>query len=212
MTPAASVAHLRGILLMATAFTLFPAMDAAAKYLTGDLHVLQIVWGRYLFQTVFVLVFVFARHPVGIVKTERWALQIGRAVVLWASNPPIIFALAFIPLADALALNLVAPLLVTALSAPLLAEKVESRRWIAVVVGFIGAIIVLRPGLGIVHWSASLVLLSAVFFALYQIATRRLSDTEHPSTMLFYTATIGLVISSLVVPAFWTPPTLADWG
>jgi drug/metabolite transporter (DMT)-like permease len=121
-------------------------------------------------------------------------------------------AIHFIPLADATAISFVAPLLLTALSIPLLGEKVGSRRWSAVAVGFLGALIVIRPGLGATHWAATMALLSAVTFSLYQIATRKLSTVDAPITTFLYTGAVGTLVMTIVVPFVWRWPTAEGWA
>ena len=203
---------LDGILLMGVAFTLFPLMDAVGKHLTQNYHPFQITWGRFFFQAIFVSILIFARRPPSILRTRKPGLQFARAFSGWASNIPFIFGLAFIPLADAFAAVLVGPLIVTALSVPLLGEKVGLRRWSAIAVGMIGALIVVRPGLGVMHWAISMPLLSATAFAFYQIFTRRLSGTDDNDATLLFGAYGGTIMSTALLPFVWKTPDLAGWG
>ena len=121
-------------------------------------------------------------------------------------------ALRYLPLADAVAINFLAPLLVTAFSIPILKEKVGPRRWVAIAVGFVGAMVIIRPGSGAMHWAALLPLGTAVCYALYQILTRIAARTETTNTSLFWTSVFGVVATSIVVPFFWTQPTALAWG
>lgn len=203
---------LRGILLMILAVSLFPLADGIAKRLTSDVPVMQIIWGRYAFQMVFILSYIGVAHPWRVVRTTRLPLQVARAFAGWASNIPFITALAFIPIADAFAAALVAPLMVTALSVPLLGEHVGLRRWTAVTIGFAGALIVVRPGLGLVHWATMLPLVSAAMFAFYQIGARRLISTDQATTTFFYATVVGFVVNSAVLPFVWVPMSLELWG
>jgi len=210
--PASVSATQRGILLMMAVASLFPLADAIAKYIVNDFHVVEIVWGRLLFQTLFVALATFLTQPVSVLRTSRFPLQAWRAIAGWLSNFPFIVALAYIGLADTFAIVLVGPLLVTALSVPLLGERVGPRRWAAVVIGFAGALVIIRPGMGLVHWAASLPLISALVFAFYQIATRSLGATDRAVTTMFYNCVVPLVINSALVPFFWTPPTTVQWA
>lgn len=203
---------LDGILLMGVAFMLFPLMDAVGKHLTQGYHPFQITWGRFFFQAIFVSILVFSRRPPSVLRTRKPGLQFARAFSGWASNIPFIFGLAFIPLADAFAAVLVGPLIVTALSVPLLGEKVGLRRWSAIAVGMIGALIVVRPGLGVMHWAISMPLLAATAFAFYQIFTRRLSGTDDADATLLFGAYGGVVMSTILLPFVWKTPDLAGWG
>lgn len=205
---------LDGILLMATAFAIVPVMDAAAKLLAQGYHPLQIAWGRYLFQSIFtsVLILGIGRKSLSILRTRRPRLHITRTFFGWVSNLPFITALIFIPLADAFAAVLVGPLIVTALSVPLLGERVGVWRWSAVAVGMAGALIIVRPGMGVMHWAIVLPLVSATTFALYQIFTRKLSSTEDVDTLLMIDGYAGLALSTLTLPFVWKMPDLSGWG
>lgn len=205
---------LDGILLMATAFAIVPVMDTAAKLLAQGYHPLQIAWGRYLFQSIFtsVLILGIGRKSFSILQTRRPRLHITRTFFGWVSNLPFITALIFIPLADAFAAVLVGPLIVTALSVPLLGERVGIWRWSAVVVGMTGALIIVRPGMGVMHWAIVLPLISATTFALYQIFTRKLSSTENVDTLLLIDGYAGLAMSTLTLPFVWKMPDLSGWG
>jgi drug/metabolite transporter (DMT)-like permease len=101
--------------------------------------------------------------------------------------------------------------MLTALSVPLLGERVGLRRWTAVAIGFASVLIIIRPGFGMVHWAASLPLATAACFALYQVATRVLSRWDGPATTYFYSATVGLAVTSAFLPVEWRAPGLADW-
>jgi Predicted membrane protein len=114
--------------------------------------------------------------------------------------------LTYLPIAEATAIGFAAPLFITALSVPILKEKVGIHRWSAVVVGLIGVIILVRPGGDFWHFASMMPLLGALFFALFQIMTRLLSETEKIHTTLFYTGLGGLGWSSLIVPLVWVAP------
>lgn len=199
---------------MATAFGIVPLMDGAAKLLAQGYDPLQIMWGRYLFQSLFmsVLVFGIGRKPIAILRTHRPGLQAVRAFFGWSSNLPFITALIFIPLADAISVVLVGPLLVTALSVPLLGERVGVWRWSAVVVGMAGALIIVRPGMDVMHWAIVLPLISAATFGLYQIFTRRLSGTENVDSLLLLDSYAGLIFSLVALPFVWKMPDLEGWS
>jgi drug/metabolite transporter (DMT)-like permease len=139
---------------------------------------LMVVWGRYLFNLIFVSLFFFRGGSQGIVRTGRLNLQILRAILGLSSTLAFWGALVFLSLADCVAIAFVSPLLVTVLSAPFLGEKVGIHRWGAVIVGFSGAMIIIRPGMGIVHWAVILPVIAALFWANYQIITRILSRTD----------------------------------
>lgn len=204
----------KGIVLMALAYATIAGMDGVAKFLIDGYHPFQIAWGRYLFQSMFLSVVIFGinRQSPALLRTHRPAFHAARAFLSWFSNLPFIWALSFIPLADATSAALVGPLIVTALSVPLLGERVGVWRWSAVAVGMVGALIVVRPGMGVVHWAIMLPMVSATSFALYSIFTRKLSATEGMNRMMLLDAYGGLFYASLAMPFVWKTPGLADWA
>ncbi len=185
---------------------LFSAVDTGAKFLTSDLHPFQIVWTRQLGLLAAAVVLVALKGR-AILKTAHPRLQVLRGVVAAGSASLFIFGVAYIPLADAVAVSFVAPFMVTLMGAVLLREPVGLRRWLAVAAGFFGAMVVIRPGLGVVHPAAFLIILAAFFFAIRQIISRALSDTDRTGTTIVYTAIVGSTI--LTVPLFfvWQTPT-----
>jgi drug/metabolite transporter (DMT)-like permease len=202
---------LSGILLMIAAGFLFTVMDATAKYMTHRLPLIEVAWGRYVFHAL-TLPFIVARFGGwASLRSNRLGLQLWRSVFLLGSTVVFWLALKFIPLADATAVSFVGPLIMTALSVPLLKEKVGPRRWAAVLVGFLGALVIIRPGPAMVQPAALIPLVSAVFFALYAICTRLLSRSDGWATTLIWSASVGLVLLSLLVPFEWQTPDLAGW-
>ena len=189
----------------------FVVMDAMAKYLMRDYSVPQVVWGRYAFHLAAIVVVLAPRRRLWF-RTRRLGLQLFRSMVLLLATVLFFTALSYMPLADASALIYVSPLLVTALSVPILGERVGPRRWTAVVIGFIGTLVIVRPGAGVMHPAAFLVLGTALCFAIYQITTRVLSTTENALTTLFYTAAAGALCTTLALPFFWTPPSAFAWA
>lgn len=211
-TPAAaSTQRLRGIALMCTAGICFTVMDTGVKYLTDTYPVPQLVWARYTFHALLMLIVLGPRLGTGLWRTGRFGMQMVRSLLLFGATAFMFSALKFIGLAEATTIGFVNPLLVTALSVPFLGERVGGRRWGAVVAGFVGVVIVLRPGLGVMHWAAVLPLGMACCYASYQILTRLLAGTDSPYTILFYTALVGSVVASIAAPAYWVWPTPEVW-
>ena len=204
-------APLRGIALILGAVSLFPIMDAVAKYLVAEHDVIQVVWARYVFHFGLISLLFLRRAAARPRWTRNIRLQIVRSVLLMSATVLFFNALRFIPLADAVSINFTAPLVMVALSIPLLGEHVGPRRWVAVAIGFLAMLIIIRPGTGVFHWASFLVLGSATCYALYQIVTRRLSAIDHPLTTLFFSGLMGAVVFTLLVPFFWRSPTALDW-
>jgi drug/metabolite transporter (DMT)-like permease len=187
------------------------SMDASAKLLSSDMPLLMVVWGRYLFNLIFVSLFLFRGGAQGVVRTQRYSLQILRSLLGLISTLAFWGGLVFLSLADCVAIAFISPLLVTVLSAPLLGEKIGIHRWKAVIAGFAGAIIIIRPGMGVIHWAVILPVIAALFWANYQITTRILSRTDSALTTLFYTSAGALFFTSLAVWSVWMTPSMKQW-
>jgi drug/metabolite transporter (DMT)-like permease len=202
--------YVKGALFMLATVVLLPVSDTIAKALTLEMPVLQVVWGRLFFQGLVAASFVVARGFWCHVRTQRLGLQFGRSVLFLCSIGLFIWALSSVPLATAVALLFIFPILVTAFSA-LLGEKITLSRWIAVWVGFAGAITIIRPGFEATSWGALLVLCSAVISAISQFVTRHLVLIDSALTTLLYTSIGGGLVVSLLVCTSWMPMTATQW-
>jgi drug/metabolite transporter (DMT)-like permease len=205
-------AHTRqGVLWMIVAMACFVSMDTVAKELVKHHSVVQVVWGRYVFQ-VLILAVILAPRLRRLMVTEHLGLQLVRSLLLLATTALYFTGLKFIPLAGAAAIMMVSPLVVTALSMPLLKEHVGPRRWAGVILGFTGAMIIIRPGSDTVQLAALLPLMAALTHGVYQVSTRFLSHSESVLTTLCYSALLGALVISAVVPFHWTPLSAEAWG
>ena len=201
----------RGIQWMASATLFMVASDSVAKHLSGSYPTWELIWSRHLFQAL--LIFAWLGRRAGpALRTGNPVLQLVRSALLLTTTGCFYLGLRYVPLADAVAVLNLSPVMVTALSAPLLGERVGGRRWAAVLVGFLGVIILLRPGQGSVQVAVLLPLAAALQFALFQIVTRRLSGRDDPVTTMAYTPLVGAVVGSLLLPAVWVTPTAPHWG
>lgn len=196
-----------GILLVCGAMTVVPVMDGIAKHLSADFPVLQVVWARYFFHFLFLLPVLLWRFGPGAFKVPNPGVQVLRGGLLLGSTLLFFAAISTMPLADALALVFVSPLVVTALSPLVLKEPVGVRRWSAVVVGFLGAMIIVRPGLGVFSGGAVLALGAGCVYGTYLLATRKLSRQAPPLVTLGYTALLGAVVMTALLPFVWVTPT-----
>ena len=185
---------------------LFSAVDTQAKFLTETLHPIQIVWSRQLGLLIGVLILLAVRG-VSVLRTRHPGLQILRGCLAASSAALFIAGVSFVPLADAVAVSFVAPFIVTVLGALTLREPVGLRRWAAVAIGFLGAMIVIRPGLGVIHPAVMLVLAAAALFALRQILSRVLSGSDRTMTTIAYTALVGSLVLTGPLPFVWQWPT-----
>jgi drug/metabolite transporter (DMT)-like permease len=207
-----SASPLPAVLTLMVAMSIVPVMDAIAKHLSATLPVIQITWARYVFHLAIAVPMVLAMHPPRALRPARVGLQLLRGVMLVISTYSFFLAVAYLPLADALALAFMAPLVVTALSPWLLGEHVGVRRFTAVGVGFLGALVIVRPGSGVVHWAAIYPLAASISYALYVVLTRKLAGTAPPLVTLVYGAIIGGLVTSAALPFAWRPPSPAEWG
>lgn len=204
-TPPKSQNALLGIALMSLSFFIFAAVDAMAKYLTSDFHPMQVAWTRQLGLLVGIIVILGLRGP-ALLRSAKPKLQLARGALAGASATLFIMAVQKVPLADAVAVTFVAPFFATILGALLLQERVGTRRWIAVAIGFVGMLIVVRPGLGAVHPAVLIVLAAALMFALRQIVSRAVSGSDSTLTTVAYTALTSGALLSLPLPFIWTTP------
>ena len=200
------------ILLILITTVMFALLDTGVKYVGQFYPVLQIAWARYVFQMVVVPVVIGGTRPRDILRTRRPGLQVLRSMMMVGATLSFFTAVRYMPVAEASAIGMISPLLVTALAIPLLGERVGRRRWMAVLCGLIGALIIIRPGFGTLSWAALLPVVTAVCYALYQITTRMLAEIDPPITTFFYSGAVGVVVLSLAVPFSWQTPTVGGWA
>jgi drug/metabolite transporter (DMT)-like permease len=194
------------------AWIMLPIMDGFAKYLSTDLPVLQITWARYFFTVAFTLPVMFFFYNKQLVWTDKPKLQLLRGVILLCANICFFYAISVISLAKALTLAFIAPLIVTALSPVLLGERVGIRRWTAVILGFLGTLVVIRPGFVELNLASFAALGTGVMYGFYLIITRKLSTSDNPLLTLLLTGLVGAIIISFTMPFVWVKPTLNEWS
>ncbi|MNF70392.1 Riboflavin transporter [compost metagenome] len=199
---------LRGILLVVLAMFLFASHDALSKYLAGFYPILWVVWARYLVHTLLMMAIFLPQSGLRVLRTRRPGLQALRALCLLGTSLLFTTALQYIPLAEATAVNFLAPLLVTALSLPLLGEKVTRGQWVAVLVSFVGVTVIVHPGGALFTPAVLLPFGSALCFCFYQLLTRKLSGIDSPTTSNFFTGVLNTLVMSAIVPMFWQTPSL----
>jgi drug/metabolite transporter (DMT)-like permease len=197
---------LRAILFMALAINLFPFMNVAAKFLSADYSTVQVVWARYTGHLLFVMAMFMPARGFSLFKASRPGVHVVRSVLMFVSTVCFFSALRWIEVPTASAINFTSPLIVTAMAAPILGEVVGVRRWVAVGVGFAGALIIIRPWGAEAHWAMLLVMGTAFSYATYQIFTRKFAAADPPETSITYISFVGALISTLALPFFWELP------
>ena len=194
------------------AWAILPFMDTIAKYLSSELSFFQITWARYFFTVFFTLPFMFLFFRKNLTWSTQPKLQIFRGLTLFFANILFFYSISIISMAKALTLAFVAPLITTALSPIFLGEKVGFRRWSAVIVGFVGSLIVVRPGFIEFNLASIAALGTGFFYGIYLIITRKLHSSDSPLLTLLLTGVVGAVVASFLVPVVWINPTLNQWS
>ena len=203
---------MKAIILNLSAWAVLPFMDTIAKYLSSELSFFQITWARYFFTVFFTLPFMFFFFRKNLTWSENPKLQILRGFTLLVANICFFYSISIISMAKALTLAFVAPLITTALSPILLGEKVGARRWTAVLIGFVGSLIVIRPGFLEFNLATIAALGTGCFYGVYLVITRKLHSTDSPLLTLLITGVVGAVIASFIVPFVWINPTPVQWS
>ena len=203
---------MKAIIFNLLAWVMLPIMDGFAKYLSADLPVLQITWARYFFTVIFtfpLMLFFFKKY---LVWTDKPKLQLIRGLILLTANISFFYSISVISLPKALTLAFVAPLVVTAFSPFFLGESVGYRRWAAVIIGFIGSLVVIRPGFLEINLASLAALGTGIMYGFYLIITRKLSTSDNPLLTLLLTGVVGAIIATTFMPFVWVSPTFNQWS
>jgi len=201
----------QGILLMLLTVFLFTIMDATAKGLAARYDTLQVVWARYSSQTLVAILILLPRLKT-VVKTRYLGLQLIRSAFLFGATMCFFFSIVLVGLAQSSAIMAVNPMLITIGAFLILGEPLGVRRALGVTVGLAGVLIIIRPGAGVFSPFALLPMAAATCYAGYALSTRFLGREESVWTSFLYTAAIGTLVASVIVPWYWTTPTLGDAG
>jgi len=202
---------MKAIILNASAWMIVPIMDALAKYLSNSIDVFQIAWSRYFFSALFTIFLMLIFYRNTFVWSKNPKLQFIRGVLLACSTLCFFYAISVISLPKALTLAFVAPIICTAFSPIFLSEKVGIRRWSAVLIGFLGALIVIRPGVIEVNLATLAAITCGICYGFYFIITRKLSTSDNSLLTLLFTSVVGLTLISLFIPSVWVNPTPNEW-
>ena len=201
---------MKAVLLNISAWMLLPFMDGLAKHLSTEIHFIQVVWGRYFFMALISLVITFFFFNKHLKWPNNIQIQLLRSLFIFLSTVLFFYAISIISLAEALTLGFISPMIVTLFSAIILKEKVGIRRWTAVVFGFIGVLFVVRPGFNELNLATVMAIGCGICYAFYIITTRKLSNQDSPFLTLIFTGLSGSIAISLIVPFYWSWPTLTQ--
>lgn len=197
---------MRGILLMLAAFVTFSCMDTTAKLLGGmGYEAVFIIWGRLIFQVAVLAPFVLKHGGPRAVASRHPRLQVIRGLSMLGAGVSFVTGLHFLPLATMTAINFIGPFVVTIMSIVFLKEHVGPHRWMAIVVGFAGALLIIRPGTAGFHPASLFAVVTACCWSVAMITTRQIRPDDSTLTTLVWTVLTGLAGSSLLVSMFWKP-------
>ena len=209
----ASERILAGIGLAVLATACFATLDTTTKLSLAGVPILMALWFRYAFQAVATTLVLLPLHGTALLRTAHPRYQLLRGCLLLGSSSLAFLSLRYMPLAEFTSVVLIAPLAVTLFAALVLKEPVSPLRWALVVGGFVGTLVILRPGGAVFSWAILLPLGLVVTNAWFQVLTSRLARTEKPLTMHFYTGWVGTIVSTAVLPFVWTSlPGWSWWG
>ncbi|MFT5391429.1 MAG: drug/metabolite transporter (DMT)-like permease [Gammaproteobacteria bacterium] len=200
-----------GILLTIAAMVALASADAVAKHLTATYAIVQILWIRYVLYAGYGVYAAYADAGTAGFRSRDMALQVARASLLAISNIVVVYAFSQLPLAHVHAVIAVAPLIVTGACVMFLGEHVEFRRWLAICAGFVGIVIILRPGADVFDLVSLSPLAGALLYATYQVLTKLVTRNDGAGTTQFFTGLIGLLWFSIAVPFVWQDPAAGDW-
>jgi drug/metabolite transporter (DMT)-like permease len=204
--------RLIGIALMCGALACFAGLDAAAKWASRSVDPMLAVWARYVSSVVLVSLVLNPWTAPGLLRTRRPLLQTGRSVLLLGSTALNFFALQHLQLAESISIQFATPLLVALLAGPILGEWIGPRRLAAVGIGFVGVLVITKPGAEGLHPAVFLSVGSAVCYALYGISTRLLAASDSSATTMTYSGLAGVLLLTPALPLFWETPSLPVAG
>lgn len=201
-----------GAAVMAVAMVFLPLMDAAAKYMSGTIPALELVWARFFFHTVLLAPLMLWRFRLAELWPRRPILQATRALTIVAATCCFFLGLATTPLADMLAVFFINPFIITALAPWVLGDRVGVWRWTATALGFIGALVIIRPGFAELTPGVLYAIGAGLCYSFYALSTRKLAGSDPALVTLFFTGLVGMVAASMVLPLVWVQPSPQQWG
>jgi drug/metabolite transporter (DMT)-like permease len=199
-----------GIFLTIIAGSAMALMDGISKHLTGFFDPIQVIWSRYFFHALIVIVYLLTTQSCDIFKTKRPKMQLQRSFALFAATFAMYTSLKYLPLADASAMQHMAPVLVTFISGIFLGERIGIRRYFAVIAAFCGVLIIAQPGTDF-KWAILLPMFTATMLSIFLIQTRALQGHDNAYTTLFYSTLVGVIVMIVLVPFFWRLPNVYEF-
>ena len=209
MTPTHRHASLQGIGFAVLATACFATLDTTTRHVSAGLSVMVALWFRYAIQAVITTVVVWPGRGRRVLQTEHPRFQLARGLLLFACSILAFLSLKYMPVGEFTAISLLAPLVITLLAAWMLKEKIRPLRWLLVLGGFIGTMVIIRPGSQHFDWTVILPLMLVGTNSGFQLLTSKMAKTEDPITTHFYTGWIGTCLATVILPFVWEVP--SDW-
>jgi drug/metabolite transporter (DMT)-like permease len=204
--------RLIGLGLVSITYACFALLDAGAKWLVQTLPVLVVVWLRFASHVIFTTALLAPRHGMGLVRTRRPGLQLLRAAMLPTMTALNFWTLQYLQLAETGAIQFSVPILIAVFAAPLLDERLDAGRWAAILIGFAGVLVIIRPGAQGFHPALLVALVNAVLYALFNLMTRQLAAYDSPEATQFISGLGATVaIAPFALAAWQTPATWLEW-
>lgn len=188
----------------------FATLDTTTKHISASVPLFMALWFRYAFQAVATTLAVLPTRGLAVLRTAHPKFQLLRGLLIFASSLIAFFSLRYLPVGEFTAIVMITPLAITLLASTSLGEKVSPLRWVLVSGGFVGALIIVRPGHDAFNWAALLPLALVVCNSWYQVLTSKLAKIEDPVTMQLYSGWVGALLATLALPFVWT--SLASWS
>jgi drug/metabolite transporter (DMT)-like permease len=205
--------RLVGIGIVSVTFLCFSLLDGGAKWLVRSLPVVEVVWLRFLMQVLLGGALLMPRRGLDLLRSRRPRLQLLRAVLMTVMTALNFWALQYLQLAETSSIMFSTPILVALLAAPLLGEKLDRARWMAIVAGFGGVLIIIRPGMQGFHPAMLVALVNALLYAMFNLMTRRLAAHDSPETTQFLSALgASLALTPFALAAWQAPAGAHEWG
>ena len=204
--------RLTGIGLISLTYVFFALLDGSAKWLVQTVPVLMVVWLRFLSHTLIASALLFPMRGRALLRTSHLRWHIARGFMFCAMTGINFWALQFLQLTVTAAIFFTVPILIALLSAPLLGEKLDARRWAAILLGFAGVLVIVRPGSAAFHPAMLLSMVNAVIYAAFNMMTRKLAAYDSPETIQFLPAAVASVVLAPFALAAWqAPPGWSEW-
>jgi drug/metabolite transporter (DMT)-like permease len=196
--------HGIGFAVLATAC--FATLDTTTRHISASMSVLVALWFRYAIQALITTAVVWPSRGCQVLQTQHPRFQLARGLLLFACSLLAFFSLKYMPVGEFTSVALLAPLVITLLASWMLREKIRTLRWLLVLGGFVGTLVIIRPGSQHFDWTVLLPLMLVGTNSGFQILTSKMTQTEDPMTMHFYTGWIGTILASLILPFVWEMP------